>query len=111
MRFLFHPGHRQLWLDNIEKRHEFEELNPELLIPRTWQEKIVTYSDLGEMFIERIEQVKKKYENNHTYKNLDPTLAKAIETGKDRIIRVCEMVKRLADGKLSEQEIARFGFL
>ncbi|MBU2104652.1 MAG: hypothetical protein KKF67_02675 [Nanoarchaeota archaeon] len=103
--------------ENAEARAEFEPLDSALLIPRTWQEAIITYADMsntkGERvpYQERIDGIKKKYAPSSKAAQFNPTLAKAMEKGVERVFEVCNRVQRLRDGKLTEQEIRRYGFL
>lgn len=103
--------------ENAEARAEFKSLDSGLLIPRTWQEAIITYADMsntkGERvpYQERIANIKKKYASGSIATQFNPTLAKAMEKGVDRVFEVCDRVQRLRDGKLAEEEIMRYGFL
>ncbi|MEK6922615.1 MAG: hypothetical protein AABX08_02325, partial [Nanoarchaeota archaeon] len=107
----------EYWLDQecFDSRAEFEPLESCLLVPRTWHEAIVTYSDLASYNGERIKvedrlrEVEKRYETDPRYKNkLHVRTSKA---ARNRILELSERVEALESGKLSEQEIVRFGFL
>jgi hypothetical protein len=103
--------------DNEEKRKEFEPLDLSLLFPRTWQEKIVVYSELTNIngqqisFENRIEDLQKRYTSGSEWAKTNPSLVDAMQSGLERVLKVCEDVQKLRQGKLSEEEIARYGFL
>ncbi len=102
--------------DNSEERREFDTLDPMLLVPRTWQEAIVIYSELSNInggqinFKDRIEDIQARY-SDQKWSKTNPSLVRAMETGLPRVLRVCERVQALREGTLSEGEIARYGFL
>jgi hypothetical protein len=105
------------------KEFESDELlvkTPEvILIPRRWQEVIVTYVDLvnykGERVKveDRLNDVINRYKER--YKNHDDIISKIIvETvseGFDRMLNLAERVEALENGKLTERDILIFGFL
>jgi hypothetical protein len=101
--------------ENAEHREEFEPIDMILLLPRTWQEAIVAFSDVGNEDRKRVdvrarlEEVLKKYETDPKYKS--EMTARAIRSGTERLIKLSERVEALADGKLTEKEILRYGFL
>ena len=103
--------------NNNEKKKDFKSLDTSLLIPRTWQEKIVVYSELtninGEQisFKDRITDIQKRYSPGSKFEQTNPSLASAMQKGLKRVLEVCERVQKLRQGKLSEQEIAQYGFL
>ena len=102
--------------ENIEETNEFKTLDSALLIPRTWQEAIVIYSELtnvnGERisFKDRVKDIQKRYKDPE-WKKSNSSLNRAMETGLPRVLRLCERVEMLKEGKLSEEEIVRYGFL
>ncbi len=103
--------------EDNEQKKEFEPLDTSLLIPRTWQEKIVVYSELTNLngerihFEKRIADIKKRYALGSKWQRTNPSLANALQKGLERVIVTCEKVEFLIKGKLTEQEIAREGFL
>lgn len=115
--FRSHGFAYEFWQDPecSDKRKEFEPLEACLLVPRTWQEAIVTYSDLASHNGERIKvedrmnELFHRYENNAKYQ--DGTVVRAARTGLNRILELAERVEALEQGKLTEQDIARYGFL
>ena len=98
-----------------EKRKEFEPLEDCLLIPRSWQEAIVTYSDLASHNGERIKvedrmsELLNRYENDARYK--DGIVVRVARAGLNRILELAERVEALEQGRLTEQDVARYGFL
>ena len=99
----------------LDLRTEFEPLDSSLLIPRNWNEAIVTYSDMAAGNNERISVEDRmsglllKYKNNPHFQ--DSVVVRAAEAANDRILRLAREVEALEQGKLSEEEILRFGFL
>ena len=95
---------------NSEARSEFEPLDSGLLVPRTWAEAIVVYSDLSNVngervsFEWRLEDVGNRYTTDPRFTGYD-SLVDAMKIGLKRVYGVCESVQRLRDGTLSEQEI------
>ncbi|NOQ55614.1 MAG: hypothetical protein GQ477_02285 [Nanohaloarchaea archaeon] len=87
-----------------------------LLIPRTWQEAIVIYSELSNVngnrmsVEERIDDVKDRYTNDPKF-NSNPAFINAMKTGLDRVFEVCDRVQKLIDGDFEPEEIMRYGFL
>jgi len=105
------------WNDHgcAEKRKEFEPLDPCLLLPRSWQEAIVAYADMasfGNGRIEvkdRLQKTLQRYEEDTTYE--DSVIARVMRADFDRQMILTERVEALEQGKLSEQDIIRYGFL
>jgi len=98
-----------------ERRKEFEPLEICLLIPRTWQEAIVTYSDLASLNSERakvkdrLDELLQKYESNPKYQNR--CILSAVKNSQSRLLRLAERVEALEHGKLTEGDICIYGFL
>ncbi len=116
--FRSHSFAYEHWQDQecVEKRKEFESLDVCLLIPRTWQEAIVTYSDLTSKNGERVEvknnrfdETLQKYGADPRYQNL--AVVKAIKAGINRVLELAVRVEALEQGKLTEQDISKYGFL
>lgn len=111
-----HGSVYEFWQDPEygESRREFEPLDACLLIPRTWQEAIVTYSDLvsynGERIKadERIREVLCRYSNGKYQNEL---VVRASRNAQNRLLELAERVEALEQGKLTELDIARYGFL
>lgn len=103
--------------ENADQRGEFKDLDPDLLLPHKWQQKIVVYSDASNVkgerihFRERIEEALSRYNNSEAYRSMNPSLVRALEKGLPRVLKTCELVQQLREGKLSEQEIVRYGFI
>jgi len=101
---------------NGPDRGEFETLDPELLIPRSWQEAIVVYAELSNIRgtkisnQDRIADIKKRYADDPLY-NSNASLLRAMDKGLPRILETCERVERLKCGRLGEPEIMRYGFI
>lgn len=102
--------------DNSHETSAFKYLNSALLIPRTWQEAIVAYAELSNIrgkrisIRQRIEDIEQRYTNDPKY-NSNTSLLRAIQEGVTRIIATCERVEMLKDGKMSEPQIFRYGFI
>lgn len=102
---------------NIQQREEFEPLDPVLLVPRTWQEAIVIYSELSNVngkrvsIQERIQDIQKRYAPGSDWVKSNPSLVKSMEKGLSRVLETCERVQRLKEGELKEEEIGRYGFI
>lgn len=115
--FRSHGFAYECWQDSdcTEKRKEFEPLEACLLVPRTWQEAIVTYSDLASQNEERIKvedrlnELFHRYEGDPRYQN--ETIVRVARAGLNRILELAERVEALEQGKLTEQDIVRYGFL
>lgn len=107
----------EFWQDSSfsESRKEFEPLEACLLVPRTWQEAIVTYSDLASQKGQRIKvqdrmaELFDRYEHDSKYKNAG--VVRVAKTAFPRILELAERIEALEQGKLTEHDIARFGFL
>ncbi|MBT6775017.1 HD domain-containing protein [Candidatus Woesearchaeota archaeon] len=103
-------------LENVQARKEFEPLDSNLLVPRTWQEAIVTYSDLsvvdGERVSveERIMDIEKRYSSDPKYMG-NTSVMKSLEKGKIRLLKLAERIEKLEMGILSDAEIMQYGFL
>ncbi len=103
--------------ENENEIAEFQSLrNSPLLMPRTWQEAIVAYSELKNIrgkkisVQNRIADIKKRYTNNPKY-NSNTSLLRAMDQGLSRIIATCERVEKLKHGEMTEPQIFRYGFL
>jgi len=98
-----------------DKKKEFDNIDPDLLIPVTWNQKFVVYAELsnvkGEIMTpqERVEELEYRYSKDPEYK--DELFLKAIRNGKERIFRLCNTVDELVKGKMDVKEIKRYGFL
>ena len=96
--------------ENKEKRTEFEMLDSEQLIPKTWQELIIIYSDLtnenGKIVSvqERIRRIQKRYCSSSFY-------SKVLQRGLPRILKYCEDIEKLVKGELSEKETGMYQFI
>jgi len=94
---------------------EFKTLDPDLLLPVTWNQKLVVYAELtnvnGKIVTpkERIDELVDRYTNNPEYR--DELFLKAFMLGKERIFRTCNIVDKLVQGEMDEREIKRYGFL
>jgi HD domain len=104
------------WLDNEDARQEFEPIDTKLLLPRTWQEAIITYADDHNESGERVLNLQEKYEKQLARYRDDPkfkddVVVRSIINGQCRMTQLCERVEDLANGKLTEKEIATYGFL
>ena len=100
----------------LDLRTEFEPLDSRLLIPRTWQEAIVVYSELSNVRGERIPIQKRIDDIWERYKDpklnsTNPSLLRCMKKGLPRVLETCEAVQKLVEGKLSEKDIARYGFI
>jgi len=90
--------------NNKEKRKEFKTLDSVLLIPRSWQEAIVIYSDLSNQdgrrvsIEERLEGIKHKF-------------IKADKKGLLKVNKIYGRTEKLKKGELKEYEIMRYGFI
>lgn len=101
---------------NSEERKEFEPIDSRLLTPRTWQEAIIIYSELSNVRGERIPIHKRIDDIWERYKDpkmssTNSSLIRCMEKGLPRVLETCESVQKLRDGKLSEKEIVRYGFI
>lgn len=115
--FRSHGFTYEFWQDPecAELKSEFEPLESALLVPRTWQEAIVTYSDLAShngkriKVEDRMSELLQRYENDSTYQT--GTVVKAAKTAQNRVLELAERVEALEQGRLTEQDIVRYGFL
>lgn len=102
-------------LELKKKRKEFEHIDPDLLIPITWNQKFIVYAELSNVKgkrmspQERMEELGERYSKDPRYK--DELFLKAFMLGKERLFRVCDIVDKLVQGKMDEKEIKRYGFL
>ncbi len=100
-----------------KQRRDFESLDTNLLIPRTWQEKIVVYSELTIVngkrisFQEKMQDFKRRYTPGSELAKTNPTFLESLEKALPRLVEVCERVERLRQGKLKIEEIMQYGFL
>jgi len=98
-----------------DRINEFNNIDPDLLLPITWNQKFLVYAELSNVAgqrmtpQERMEELEFRYSNNPQYK--DELFLKAFMLGKERIFRICNTVDRLIQGKMDEREIKRYGFL
>lgn len=95
---------------------EFGNMNPYLLVPRTWEEAIIFYSDVCNKNGKRVSSEYKIKETIERYSKLDKPedvfVVKAHQIGKQRMINFCKFVEDAASGKLDRKELsALFGFL
>ena len=103
--------------ENAEIRKEFESIDPILLIPRTWEESIITYADMCNLSGERCSYEKRfadileRYRPGTHWAKSNPGLIETMQKGLPRVRQICEKVQALSEGKLSEIEIGRYGFL
>ncbi len=105
--------------ENETYRKEFARMGVkrEMLVPRYWQQAIVSYTDLsvdkdgivGD-FEARIGELLEK-SNDPIYAPSNPTLARGLELGMERIKRMCGLVERLREGKLSKRDFQEYRFL
>ncbi len=101
--------------DHADQRTEFKPLEACLLVPRTWQESIVTYSDLASYqgqrvkVEDRLREILHRYETDERYRN--GAVLRATREAEPRILDLAARVEALEAGKLSEGDIARYGFL
>jgi hypothetical protein len=99
------------WVDseNEGAAREFEGIDDLLLIPRTWPEMIVAYSDLtnvnGERMgmRDRLEDVKLKYAGENR--------GKAAREAEWRLLILNERVEALRNGDLDNREVMIYGFI
>ena len=102
--------------ENKEERKEFEPLDSRLLTPRTWQEAIVVYSELSNVhggripIQKRIDDIWERYKDPKL-NSTNPSLLRCMKKGLPRVLETCEAVQKLVEGKLSEKDIARYGFI
>ena len=107
----------EYWLDPdcAYAREEFEPLDENLLVPRFWEQAIVTYADMascaGERVgvEERIKEIKERYETDPAFK--DQVAVRTTEKGEDRILTLAARVEALEQGNLDEHSIAHYEFL
>ena len=72
-----------------DKKKEFQSIDPYLLLPTTWNQALVVYSELSNINgkrltpEQRIEELEERYQNDPQFK--DPLFLKALENGKKRI--------------------------
>ncbi len=106
----------ELWkLCGQNYTEEFGSIDVTSLYPKSWEEFIVIYSDISNKkgeFIEPEERLKEalyRYEKDINYK--DPEMIHSIKTGTKRILDICENVRKLKDGELTEKEIKKYNFL
>tara|TARA_Y100000310_G_C20680361_1_gene815570 strand:+ start:2122 stop:2799 length:678 start_codon:yes stop_codon:yes gene_type:complete len=105
------------WTDegNASYREEFGNLDFCLLLPTSWQAAIVAYADLASMGGERVDPLERleagirKYRDDPKYKS--ERMVRSLMVSKERFGILCRRVEALEQGQLTEQEIARFGFL
>ncbi len=99
----------------IDEKKEFEPIDIALLVPRTWQEAIVTTSDLRNVNGQRVdprgrfEELLVRYSTNPKYQS--ETEVKAISAAKDRMLLIADRVELLEHGKIPESELFRYGFI
>ena len=87
-----------------------------MLFPRTWQEAIVVYSELSNVRGERIPIQKRIDDIWERYKDpklssTNTSLLRCMEKGLPRVMKTCDAVQKLVEGKLSEKESAKYGFI
>lgn len=107
----------EFWTDELNKdsRKKFEPLDLALTVQRTWQEAIITYADLTSMGGERVtvqeilDDVYKRYSDDTKFKS--DAFANATVRAYPRMLEIAERVEALEQGKLTEADIARYGFL
>lgn len=109
------------WVDpeTEEARAEFEPIDISLLLPRTWQEAIVTFSDMMNLngkkvdnIALRFQEMLVRYDNDPRYQEPQYQLeARAVRRGQARIYQLCERVEALASGCIEEGSISVYGFL
>jgi len=103
--------------ENQGESNEFRPIDSLLLLPRTWQEKIVVYSELTNrngkrMTIqERIDDLQERYSPGSDWAKSNPSVTRAMQKGIPRVLSTCKKVEMLMQGKLTEQEIAQYGFI
>ncbi len=115
----FHGVVSEQWAEehHRDKRKEFEPLDSGVLIPRSWQEAIITYSELTMVqghrvtLQEKLADFEKNYGPKGKFLKTNPDFAESLKKGLPRLIEVCESVDRLRQGKLTEPEIVQYGFL
>ena len=102
--------------ENLWEIKQFYNIHIDMLFPSTWQQVIVSYTDLnidkkgiiGD-FEKRIEDLVIKA-NDQEYAESNPTLAKGLNLGMKRIKEMCQIVENLRKGKLQESQIKRYSF-
>lgn len=112
--FRSHGFAYEYWLDPdcSDLRKGIEPLESCLLVPRTWQEAIVAYSDLASHNGERIKiedrlrELLQRYEKDPEYQD-----GRVVRAAKNRILELSERVEALEAGRLSEEDIVGYGFL
>ncbi len=94
----------------------FGNINPDLLKARTWQEGIVTYSDLRDKNGKRVDPIwklqeaMKRYSQDENIK--DEVVVQAHKRAMPRLIYLCKAIDAATKGTLSRTEIKTlFGFL
>jgi len=109
-----HPNMKD---EEIEKLLEdFGDVNSYLLMPRTWQEAIITYSDLSDKNEERVDPIWKIKDAMERYRTnpqiADPVFVIAHERAINRLTNLCYKIDNAQKGKLTESEMSTFfGFL
>lgn len=90
---------------------EFGQINPFLLVPRTWQEAIVTYSDLCDNNGEKADPAWRLQEAMIRYQN-DPFVVEGHERAMGRLTGLCKAIDAAKEKKLTDAEMQTlFGFL
>jgi len=103
--------------DLSDEKKPFLNIDPQKLIPRTWQEQIVAWADLVNSkqkrvtYEERLADIRNRYENDPSYIKLNPDLARVMQTALPRLESLCKRVESLLVGKLDEKVIMEYGFL
>jgi hypothetical protein len=101
---------------NVEQKEPFKNLDSALLIPRSWQEAIVVYSDVRVVggkpatVEEGIADVKARYSSDPKYMS-NTSVLRSFEKGLPRVIEICDRVEKLKNGTLNDAEIMQYGFL
>jgi len=96
-------------------RKEFGSLDSNLLIPRTWQEAIIAYSDLASLggkrvtMQERMGELLERYKKDPNFK--DQRVVRVANAAYPQVLELGARVEALEQGKLTDGEIARYGFL
>ena len=97
--------------NNFEARKDFEYLDSSLLLPRTWPEAIVVYSDLSLVDGERVSVDERIIDIERKYSNTSNDIIHSLEKGKTRLLKLAERVEKLENGKMNGAEIMQYGFL
>jgi len=110
--------YEQFWMEeHKDDRKEFEgEMIQLLLVPSTWNESMLVYSDLSNLGgnritpRERMEELESRCSSSKGSRE-DELRLKAIKLGKERVLRICDSVDNLVTGNMDYRELNKYGIL